>query len=163
MDHGLVIFYSPFTPLEIAHKMRDLIGQGKAAKSVDGFIGNGNEQHFSLYFEDQPDVLQFKASLEPDGNGTIIKGEFKAALMTRYERKVMVGCFVPFVSIFLIMAVTSLRESDYFFGLGGMLAAMSMVFLCWKLLRDPKAFSRIPAGRQKILAFLEQNLHIVSR
>ena len=142
--------------------MRDLIGQGTGAKSVNGLIGNGNEQYFSLYFEDQPDVMQFKVQLEPDGSGTIVNGEFHGTLLTHYERKVMIGCFGLFALIFLIVAATGIYRQIYFVMFGGIFGATIVALIGRKTLLDPKFRRRVPGGRQKILAFLEQHLHIVA-
>ena len=161
-NKNIVTLYSPFSPVEIAYKMRDLIGEGTAAKSVNGLIGNGNEQYFSLYFEDQPDVMQFKAQLEPDDSGTVIKGEYQGALLTHDERKVMVGCFGLFALIFLIVAAVGIYRQTYFEVFGGILGAIIVALIGRKTLLDPKSRSRVPGGRQKILVFLEQHLHIVA-
>lgn len=161
MKDGLeeaVTLYSPLTPVDIAHKMLDLIGKGEDAQAVDGLIGSGHEERLKLYFEEKPDLLAFDATLAPDGTGTIIKGLFDDTLLTRSERKLHAGCFFVFALIFFIIGVVSFTHGDIFDGVIAVLGSGGILMIWRSILRDPKSITRIPGGRLKILAFLEKHL-----
>lgn len=151
---------SRLAPIDIAYRMRDLVGHRDGARPVDGLIGNGTEKEFSLFRADKPDNLVFQATLIADGEGTVIDGHFGAA-MGRVDHKDMLGCWI--FALLVAGGGAALHFAlDSFMGSALIAIAILIMGITVMIVRDPLRRRRArPDSRERIVEFLHKHLEIV--
>lgn len=157
-DTKAIILRSPLTPMEIAYKMRDLIGDREGGASDGELTGRGSEQEMQLYQAGKFHNDGFRAKLVSDDEGTIIRGTF-GKVIGPFERKVIYG-FAGCISVALILAGIMLMShgrpanSIFFF---------VPTIVMWVLLRQAmqklEAQPPSPRTRKKIINFLRNHLN----